>query len=119
MKKTTKVTKKTIKKEFKPAYVVDLTNVKTAEDMVVAFAEAKMSTVLTEYEIDTLYSRIVTETFEVMDSMANSVINVKKAVVDISNGSSLVINKDGIKIEEPKKPNIFKRFWNWLTRKNK
>lgn len=120
MKKTTKVIKKTIKKEFKPAYTVDITDAVTPEDIILAFAWAKTSAVLNDAEIDAIVSDVMENTFAMMEATANSFLNVNKAVYDISNGASVIINKDGVRIEEPKpakKPNIFKRFWNWITRK--
>lgn len=113
-----KITKKVTKKAFKPAYIVDLTNANTAEDTIFAFAWAKMKNVLTDTEIEAVIAATMENTFAMLEATANSVMNVNKAVYDISNGASLIINKDGVRLEEPKKekkPNVFKRFWNWIT----
>ena len=76
-----KDTKKTVKKtskvveEFKPKFVVDLTNVTDPQDVCVEFAKT----------------------------------------VEINGDEKLVFDSKGqFKV---KKPNIFKRFWNWITRK--
>lgn len=117
------------KKSTKNVITVDLTNVHTPEDVIVKFVKAKLaaSDNLTKSEINIYNDNIVNKT---VDEMINQLftnnnailykdgerhkLNLKEFVVE--NDNKLEVSKDGVKI---KKPNIFKRFWNWITRKNK
>lgn len=87
-----KTQKKTIKKSaVKPAYTVDITKCEDAYDMLVAFGETKQKAgyPITDEELD--------------------------AIID--NNSYTVIIHDTCAYEVEKKP-WYKRFWNWITRKN-
>lgn len=109
MKKTeTKSTKKSTKKvaKFIPAYVIDITDCYSIEETMFAIALAKLNYALNEYEIKAL----VTDMLEFTNELA--LLNAKKFT--LANGEKVVISADGIKV---KKPNIFRRFWNWVTRK--
>lgn len=88
-----KVSKKSNKKvEVKPAYIVNLNGIYDPIETMLAFAEAKMYSVLRDDEVDLL-----------VDAICNELIE------------SLHIKV--VKVEPAKKPNVFKRFWNWITRK--
>ena len=117
------------KKSTKNVITVDLTNVHTPEEVIVEFVKAKLaaSDNLTKSEINIYNDTIVNETVgEMINQMftdnnailyANGKLHklyMKEFVVE--NDNKLEISKDGVKV---KKPNIFKRFWNWITRKNK
>lgn len=80
----------TMKKTVKPEFTVDVTNCETGFDLLVAFAKAKHQAglAITDDELNALIDD-------------NSVmIFVEKQPISICNCT--------------KKPNIFKRFWNWL-----
>ena len=109
MKKTeTKSTKKSTKKvaKFIPAYVIDITNCYSIEETIFAIAVAKLNYALNEYEMMALATDILEYAHEV------ALLNSK--TFTLTNGEKVVISADGIKV---KKPNIFRRFWNWVTRK--
>lgn len=89
MKKTTKNTKKT----FKPVYTVDITDCVNGTDVLLAFANAKQKAGL-----------------PITDDELNAIIE--------DNSYMIILECVDHSIRE-KKPNIFKRFWNWITRKNK
>lgn len=117
------------KKSTKNVITVDLTNVHTPEEVIVEFVKAKLaaSDNLTKSEINIYNDSIVNET---VGEMINQLFTDNNAVLYangklhklsmkefiVENDNKLEISKDGVKV---KKPNIFKRFWNWITRKNK
>ncbi len=89
-----------MKKTFKPLFTVDLTGCKTPRDIYVKYADAKVLAGLpiTRQE----YFAIIEDAEEYAKPVFLS--------IDIENCKPAIAKK---------KPNIFKRFWNWLTRKNK
>lgn len=117
------------KKSTKNVITVDLTGVHTPEDVIVEFVKAKLaaSDNLTKSEINIYNDTIVDDT---IGKMINQMFTNNNAILykngelhkldlkefAVENGNKLEISKDGVKV---KKPNIFKRFWNWITRKNK
>ena len=96
--KEIKKSTKTTKKAAKPAYTVDLTDVQDAGDAYAAFGWAKINAYLTNSEIDA-----------VAEEIAQSV--APKFFFCECTGECPLCKKSA------KKPNIFKRFWNWITRK--
>lgn len=76
-------------KKFTPAITVDLTNCTSAADVYYAFAKAKMNKHLMHSEIE-------------------SFVNHTSYPVYITVYEECKCNV--------KKPNVFKRFWNWLTK---
>lgn len=80
----------------KPDYIVDVTNCETINDIKLAFAKAKKNAG-------------VPLTDENIDAFVNEAIEQLQPAIFISIGN--------IDIVEKKKPNIFKRFWNWLRGK--
>lgn len=80
----------------KPDYIVDVTKCETLDDVKLAFATAKKNAgvPLTDENIQAFID--------------NAISNIKPIVC------AAVID---VEIEEKKKPNIFKRFWNWLRGK--
>lgn len=130
VKETKKVTKKTVKK-FKPAYIVDLTDCEDWFDVRASFIEAK-------YEYDK--NLLTVEDWDFLFSL-NTAVELE-AFVDsvLSHGGTFVCSRDTdtnehiiryigcstmravipVRVTEnkpTKKPNVFKRFWNWITRK--
>ena len=110
MKKTTKKTKKVTK----PAFIVDLTNVTTPSELYAAFGLAKQDAKLpiTDDELMAIINVAVNTTIEVL---LNEFNELPHNDIEIKNGEKLVFDEKGnFKV---KKPNIFRRFWNWITRK--
>lgn len=110
MKKTE--TKKT-KKAVKPQFIVDLTNIENPTELYAAFGLAKQSANLpiTDAELDAILG---VTTILAMKLMADSMIQNSKAI-EITGDEKLVFDVNGK--YTIKKPNIFRRFWNWITRK--
>ena len=83
-------TKKTKVKSTTVDYIVDLTNAQSAQDAYLAFAVAKLNAYLTQAELDAFLDEVTPKIYICFDNTP------KKA---------------------EKKPNIFKRVWNWITGK--
>lgn len=95
-----------MKKKFKPLFTVDVTNCNDDRDIVVEFTKAKVRAGLpiTEYEFNTCISRTISMFEDALNSMS-----FELDVPDVPDVPDMIFVK--------KKPNIFKRFWNWITRK--
>lgn len=108
MKKTeTKSTKKSTKKvKFVPAYVFDITKCNTIEDTLEVMALTKMFYALNEFEVIALVQAFLDVDREV--AIENGLH------LCVAHGEEYILSEKGIRL---KKPNIFKRFWNWITRK--
>lgn len=98
-------------KKNKYTFIVDLTNCTTDNDVYNKFVYAKIDNKLPITIIE--YSAIIGATVGIVmeakafvDSMTDILVNAITATIE----------KDSIKKET--KPNIFKRFWNWMTGKN-
>lgn len=87
--KTNKVTSTTVD------YIVDMRGVECAQDAYLAFALAKINAHLTQPEFDAFVDAVRPK-FYIMYGPRPAVITESKA---------------------EKKPNIFKRVWNWITGK--
>lgn len=114
-------------KPVKKYVIVDLTNVESPSDVYAAFVEAKCGVEpITKEEMfnyamhvtDLMNSTIVKSCASLVDYL-DALIDTIESVYD--NDDSDDADNDVIKREEEekveKKPNIFKRFWNWITRK--
>lgn len=95
------------KNNKKPVFVISINDTDTVEDILatVAYAKAKNGVALDKAEFNTLVKTIAECIFDIFDSVLESTIAMLEAECEPP-------------VKE-KKPNIFKRFWNWLTRKNK
>lgn len=112
MKKETK-TKKTTKKTVSPKFIVDLTKAECANDVFAQFAVAKQEAGLpmTENEFNAV---VLASGLMAVEALGEAINKVSKEI-EIKNGEKLVFDAKGnFKV---KKPNIFRRFWNWITRK--
>lgn len=92
-----------MKKKFKPLFTVNITNCNDDRDIVVEFTKAKVRAGLpiTEYEFNTCISHTI--------SMFEDALNSMSFELEVPDVPDMILVK--------KKPNIFKRFWNWITRK--
>lgn len=115
--KTTKTTKTT--KKFIPLYTVDLTDLETPNDIVEAFVVARFDAGLglSSRDRDIFIDSIV----DVMHNIQDMTCELCDAAFNVCERITAAIDNKTIetpKVEkEEKKPNIFKRFWNWITRK--
>lgn len=82
------ITTKHMKKKFKPLFTADVTACENEREIVVAFAEAKV----------------------------DAGLPITRREYDTCMSDAKRIYLRYVTIYE-KKPNVFKRFWNWLTRK--
>ena len=131
-KKSTKkvsVNKKATEKiEFTPKYVIDITTCSTIDDILITFAiykilyfedinsvqaEALLSYVRSTLE-DVADVALNKNEIIVYDELANRMRITRTFRTVRNSGETAVISDNGITI---KKPGIFKRFWNWITRK--
>lgn len=121
------------KKLVKKYVIVDLTNIENSSDVYAAFVEAKCGVEpITKEEmfnyamhvIELMNSAIVKSCASLVDYL-DVLIDTIESAYDNQEDPDLVIKKREEEKEEEKeekekvekKPNIFKRFWNWITRK--
>lgn len=90
--------KKNTKKSFTPDFVVDLTDATCARDTYAAFADARIKKACADVEVKAFIDILVEKATPVF-----YLVTADKCQF--------------CKPESVKKPNIFKRFWNWITRK--
>ena len=116
--KMKKVIKKPVKKTVKPVVVTNLTNVETVNDLYREHIRAKVRAgkPITTEELELAEDYAVTEA---IDDLASSVVETFLSIpytqFEVKDGEKLVFDENG-KVSI-KKPNIFKRAWNWLRRK--
>lgn len=116
-------------KPVKKYVIVDLTNIKSPSDIYAAFVEAKCGVEpITKEEMfnyamhvtELMNSTIVKSCAFLMDYIGALIDTIESAYDNQEDPDDLVIKREEEKEEEEKvekKPNIFKRFWNWITRK--
>ena len=97
-------------KKFKPSYIIDITKCEDTLDMIVAIVYAKVdaNVAITRDELDAMMFLTAYNLKNYIDEVADK---YSEMIIDTLN--KCVENK-----EPKKKPNIFKRFWNWMTKKN-
>lgn len=97
-------------KKFKPSYIIDITKCEDTLDMIVAIVYAKVdaNVAITRDELDAMMFLTAYNLKNYIDETADK---YSEMIIDTLN--KCVENK-----EPKKKPNIFKRFWNWMTKKN-
>lgn len=115
-------------KPVKKYVIVDLTNIENPSDVYAAFVEAKCGVEPITKEEMFNYAMHVTELMNsnIVKSCAylvdyiDALIDTIESVYDnddSDDAENAVIKREGEENEVEKKPNIFKRFWNWITRK--
>lgn len=122
--KTTKTTKK-----FIPLYTVDLTDLKTPNEITEAFVVARFEAGLglsnkdQEIFVDALIDTAI-DMQDMTNMLCDTANDICTCITTAINSKITetpcvgVVDADYRKVEkEEKKPNIFKRFWNWITRK--
>lgn len=112
-------------KPVKKYVIVDLTNIENPNDVYAAFVEAKCGVEpITKEEMlnyamhvtELMNSTIVKSCVSLIDYFDALIDTIESAYDNQENPDDLVIKREGEEKVE-KKPNIFKRFWNWITRK--
>ena len=104
-------------KNIKPTYIVDITSCQTANDVICEFAYAKVEAglpiTMLEYKVS-MKSCIdnYKTTEEMIHECFDTAVNKVATIADKLCGIYTKPNNT-----EVKKPNVFKRFWNWLTNK--
>lgn len=114
-------------KPVKKYVIVDLTNVQSPSDVYAAFVEAKCGVEpITKEEMfnyaihvtELMNSTIVKSCASLMDYIDALIDTIESAYDNQEDPDDLVIKREAEEEEKvEKKPNIFKRFWNWITRK--
>ena len=114
-------------KPVKKYVIVDLTNVESPSDVYAAFVEAKCGVEPITKEEMFNYAMHVTELMntyiiqscnrlmDYMDTLIDTIESVYDSSEDNEEAEDECEAPEEKKVE--KKPNIFKRFWNWITRK--
>lgn len=98
-------------KKINYTYIVNLTDCVDGCDVLNAFAEAKIkaNVPINTTEYNACIVNAIETTISIVGDIASAVEGIVNTVVD-------ACEKTKIK-SETKKPNIFKRFWNWMTNK--
>lgn len=126
--KTTKNTKTVKKIDFTPKYVIDITMCNTLEEVLATIATYKLfyDEEVSDVQMIALLDYVRNGVLEIADMvLADNEIIVKDPYVNRhriasvkqyarQTGETAIITDKDVKI---KKPGIFKRFWNWITRK--
>ena len=94
-------------KKVKPAFIVDLTKAETSADVMLGFAKARFDAKvpLEQRDIDIITIDAMTYTLECLDEILEALVAMNSFAL--------------CKICCKKKLPWYKRFWNWLTGKNK
>ena len=104
-------------KNIKPVYVVDVTSCKNANDVIYMFTYEKVNAGLpiTMLEYKTSIKNY-TDNYKTLEEIDHeSFDNAVNTVSVIADKLCSMNTKTNDTVE--KKPNVFKRFWNWLTNK--
>lgn len=110
MKKTVKKTEKV----KKPAFIVNLTDAETPTDVLMQFGLAKHNAGMAMTD-DELIAICKKQSEVTVDILTAALLTAPHTEYVVENGAKLILDEFGnAKI---KKPNIFKRFWRWITRK--
>lgn len=112
--------KKTTKKNVKPDFIMNCVTNVTPKQLYNEAVEAKIRAgkAITKDELEFVKDVTIADTIDEMANVAvEALLSMPRQTIEIKNGETLVFDEKGnVKV---KKPNVFKRFWNWITRKNK
>ena len=113
-----KTVKKTTKKNVKPEFIMNCVTNVTPKQLYNEAVEAKVRAgkAITKDELEFVKDATIAETIDEMANVAvDAVLSIPHQTIEIKNGEKLVFDEKGN--VSVKKPNVFKRFWNWVTRK--
>lgn len=104
-------------KKIKPTYIVDITSCQTANDVICEFAyskvEAGLPITMLEYKVS---MKSCIDNYKTTEEMIHECFDTAvDKVATIADKLCGVYTKPNN--TEVKKPNVFKRFWNWFTNK--
>lgn len=110
--------KKTTKKTVEPEIIINCVTNTTPKQLYNELVEAKVRAKkpITKDELEFIKEATVAETVNELAGVAvEAFMSMPHNIIEIKNGEKLVFDEKGnVKV---KKPNIFRRFWNWLRRK--
>ena len=116
MKKT--ATKKTTKKTVQPEFIMNCVDNTTPAQLYneVVSAKVRAGKPITTEELELAKDNAVYDSIDLIAAAAvDTFMNVPGAKIEVKGDEKLIFDSKGnYKI---KKPNIFKRFWNWIRRK--
>ena len=104
-------------KNIKPVYVVDITSCKNVNDVIYMFAYEKVNAglpiTMLEYKVSI---KSCIDNYKTAEEMIQECFDTAVSeVATIADKLRRIYTKPNN--TEVKKPNVFKRFWNWLTNK--
>lgn len=106
-------TKKMKKNDRSKKIIIDLTKITQVTDPYKCVALAKFNTmsdvemnIIRDYAVNAYFAQVADE---INSAMADYMADLENNKIQLENSCEKCICK--------KKPNIFKRFWNWVTRK--
>ena len=114
MKKTVKKTNKTVT----PDFVMNLTNIDTVNDLYTEFVKSKVNAgkSISKDELDYIINSEINKAIDAtVTEIAVLCSSIPYKEYEVKNGAKLVFDDHGN--AKVVKPNIFRRFWNWLRRK--
>lgn len=125
------------KKNIKPEFTVDITRCANEQDVAAIITLAKVKKYLTEEnqkalanvisDISTALAadmalislfQLMTEDYNTLHFDGKNILKMNLTCYDIQDDEKFECYPDGsAAVVATKKPNVFKRFWNWITRK--
>lgn len=110
----TKDIKKTAKRVKKPLYVIDITECESVEDIIYTTILTKINSdvEITDEELTTVVSILWDNVIDRMFNGASILYMHNDGLIERIYNNRVIVVKN-----TKKKPNVFKRFWNWITRK--
>lgn len=100
-------------KKIKPAFIVNLTDFENPADVYYRFGIAKQNAKLPM--TDNEFSGVINKIVDLATIMLIAKQTLCSNCVKVEDGEKLIFDSKGN--YTVKKPNIFRRFWNWITRK--
>lgn len=113
-----KTVKKTTKKTVKPDFIMNCITNTTSDELYneVVNAKVRAGKPITMDELEYAKAKEVSDMVDMItDAAISACFSCPCATFEVNEGEKLVFDNHGnAKI---KKPNVFRRFWNWLRRK--
>lgn len=113
-----KITKKSTKKTVEPEIIMNCVTNTTPKQLYneVVNAKVRAGKPINTEELQFIKDATVAETVDELAGVAvEAFMSIPHNTIEIKNGEKLVFDEKGnVKVQ---KPNIFRRFWNWLRRK--
>lgn len=113
-----KTVKKTTKKTIKPEFIMNCVTNTTPDELYTEAVNAKVRAgkAITKDELEYIKEKTISDTVDkVAEIAAVACFNAPCKTFEVKDGEKLVFDAYGN--AKVKKPNMFRRFWNWLRRK--